>query len=221
MLLPNPWVHLDASAPFVLPEDRALVERFNARASEAHGLRLDVLPEPFVGRPDAPVVLLALNPGYSDEDPALHAVPSFAARLRANLAHEPQPYPFYFLNPSNEGSGRRWWRRKLKALLDEFPEVRVAEALLCVEYFPYHSRIYKSSAPLLPSQEYGFELVRSAVARGAVVVAMRARRVWCAAIPQLELPGRLLSLRNPQNVAVSLRNCPDGFERIRSAVAAV
>ena len=166
--------------------------------------------------------MLALNPGYSDEDPQLHASPGFAARLRANLAHEAQPYPFYLLNPANDGSGRQWWRRKLKELLGEFPEDKVAEALLCVEYFPYHSRSFKPLAQHLPSQEYGFDLVRRAVARGAVVVAMRARQKWCAAVPELDEPGRLLTLRSPQNVAVSQGNLGlDGFERIRRAIEAV
>lgn len=205
----------------MLAEDRAPVERFNSRIAEPFRVHLDALPEPFVGRPDAPVVLLALNPGYSDDDAALHALPAFAARLRANLAHEPQAYPFYLLDPANGGPGRDWWRQHLKPLLQEFSEERVANALLCVEYFPYHSRRFHASAPRLASQDYGFALVRHAVTRGAVVVSMRAYRLWSAAVPELAAPGRLVRLRSSQNVTLSSQNCPDGYERIRAAVAAV
>ena len=42
-----------------------------------------MLPEPFVGHLDAPVVLLALNPGVSDGDFALHKEDAFQRRVRA------------------------------------------------------------------------------------------------------------------------------------------
>jgi hypothetical protein len=218
-VITNPWLSLPAAAPYVLPEDRALVERYNRGAPESYRIQLGVLPEPFLGRPDAPVVLLALNPGYSDGDPAVHASPRFAAHARANLAHAARHYPFYLLDPANDGPGRQWWRRRLKTLLEEFPEERVASALLCVEYFPYHSRRFRAAGLALPSQRYGFGLVRRALARGAVVVCMRARTLWTAAVPELGAPGRLLVLRTPQNVAVSPRNCPDGYGQIRRALA--
>ncbi len=62
-LPPNPWLHLPMTAPFVLAEDAPLVERFNLTASPDHRLDLTLLPEPFLGLPSAPVVLLGLNPG--------------------------------------------------------------------------------------------------------------------------------------------------------------
>ena len=59
----NPWVDLPEESPFVLHGDAAAIARFNARANERHRIRLDVLPEPFIGRPDAPLVLLNRTAG--------------------------------------------------------------------------------------------------------------------------------------------------------------
>lgn len=59
----NPWISLPASALFVLSRDAEAIEAFNAGASESHAIHLEVIPEPFIGLPDAPVVLLNLNPG--------------------------------------------------------------------------------------------------------------------------------------------------------------
>ena len=64
----NPWPALSYEPPFVLHEDLHPVLQFNARATGRTRLELDLLPEPFVGRVEAPVVLLTLNPGVSDDD---------------------------------------------------------------------------------------------------------------------------------------------------------
>ena len=61
-MMSNPWGRLPCTAPFVLPEDKEEVLAFNKKVGEGHPayLRLEVMPEPFVGKPDAPVVLLAV-----------------------------------------------------------------------------------------------------------------------------------------------------------------
>ncbi len=70
----NPWVHIakeieanDYKNPeySVHPEDKQIVEEFNAVAKDDHRLILNLPPEPFQGNPlDAKVVILTLNPGY-------------------------------------------------------------------------------------------------------------------------------------------------------------
>ena len=46
--------------PFVLPQDEEHIQRFNETATPSHRVRLELLPEPFLGNPRAPVVLLGL-----------------------------------------------------------------------------------------------------------------------------------------------------------------
>lgn len=214
----NPWIDLPESAPFVLPGDAAVIERFNARAAEPLQVRLDVLPEPFIGRHDAPVVLLALNPGFSDGDPALHASAAFAASIRKNVRHESQAYPFYLLDPRNIGPGYHWWRQRLRILLEEFGTPLVSRSLLCVEYFPYHSRRFAHGRLDLSSQSYTRELVSEAIQRDAVVIVMRAWNLWRKAIPALENAPRCFRLRSVQNVSVSPKNCPEGFAAVREVL---
>ena len=82
----NPWLALPSRAPYVLPEDRSAVERFNRTAAAPVRLETSLLPEPYVGRVDAPVVLLTLNPGVSPGDFALHTDSAFQQRVPPNVA---------------------------------------------------------------------------------------------------------------------------------------
>src|SRR2546427_6801526 len=114
----NPWLDLPHQAPFVLTEDAKAVADFNRSATDATRSHVELLPEPFLGDPKAPVVLLSLNPGFSHEDADCHTDPTFARLSRANLEHRACDHPFYLLNPTVSGPGRRWWDRRLSRLLD-------------------------------------------------------------------------------------------------------
>lgn len=213
----NPWLDVPDAAPFVLPGDAGVIERFNRSAPDRTRIDLNLLPEPFQGHPEAPVVLLSLNPGLSKEDAAIHAGSPFAKRLRANHAHEESDFPFYLLHPEVEGPGRRWWDRRLRRVLEIAPRNVVARRLLCIEYFPYHS-VRFGARLMVPSQEYGFHLAREAIRRRAVIIVMRSRRLWQAAVPELDTYERAFSLRSVQNISVTPNNCPLGFPEIVRAM---
>lgn len=214
----NPWISLPTSAPFVLPGDADPIQAFNARARENYRIHVEVIPEPFLGLPDAPVVLLNLNPGFNDEDLAWHEEPEFKAQSLANLTHRASPYPFYLLNPDLEAPGVRWWTRRLGKLIEAVGVEQVARSVLCVELFPYHSRRFEHAKLRLASQEYGFDLVRNALGRGAVVVVMRGWKFWKEAVPELEQYRRRFALRSVQNVSITPGNCPEGFDQIVAAM---
>jgi hypothetical protein len=164
------------------------------------------------------VVLLNLNPGFSDEDSVAHLRPDFAEAARLNLVHVEQPYPFYLLDPRfRDASGARWWRTCLGQLLSRYGEERIANAVACIEYFGYHSE-HNGFPSVLPSQQYSFELVSMAINRQAVVVVLRAWSVWIEAVPGLATYSRAFRLRNSQRVWVTEGNCPDGFGAITAAI---
>jgi hypothetical protein len=213
----NPWIELPTVHPYVLSIDEPAIVQYNCNTSEQHRLRLDVLPEPFIGSLTAPVVILGLNPGFDDRDPAIHASPQFQELLRANYHHSLSDFPFFFLDPRFKSPGREWWEQKLKPLLDMFTPEETAHSLFCVEYFPYHSQRFRHMPKQLPSQWYGFHLVSKAINRNAVIVIMRARELWLAAVPALKTYSSVYTLNSPQNVVISPRNCP-GFEVIVSAI---
>ena len=218
----NPWIRLPQSPPFVLQEDRSAIDRFNARATELHQIHLELIPEPFLGRPDAPIVLLNLNPGFDSEETRFHHSDSyFIEQSRKNLLHSPIRYPFYLLNPElSQSLGHQWWRRKLKAPIAIAGVDKVASRVLCIEYFPYHTKRYKKAAAALHSQGYSFSLARQAIQRNALIVIMRSRALWMDAVPELARYARVFELRNPQNVSVSPRNCPEGYPRLEEALLA-
>jgi hypothetical protein len=215
----NPWLALPSNPPYMLECDKAAICAYNAQAHEMHRLQLDSMPEPFIGNTKAPVVLLSLNPGFNEQGPKIHADPRFQDLLRNNYCQRKSDYPFYFLDPRIESPGRDWWEQKLKSLLAIFSREKLAESILCVEYFPYPSEKFCTRTPEVPSQEFGFSLVRSAIARGAVVVVMRARKPWIKRVPELERYSRALLLNSYLNVVVSPRNC-SGFDVVVSAIRA-
>ena len=156
-------------------------------------------------------MLLNLNPGFSENDYLFYARPEACAASRQNLLHGATDYPFYFLNPRLRDpahpSGPEWWSQKLRRLTDACGVETVAAKLACVELFPYHSRRYRAVGAILPSQRYGFELVRQAMARGAYLVMMRAKAPWLKAVPELAAYP-YVELNSKQNVTISPNNLP-------------
>ncbi|MFL5624662.1 MAG: hypothetical protein ACJ788_03600 [Ktedonobacteraceae bacterium] len=81
-----------------------------------------LITEPYLGNPQAKIILLNLNPGFSESDILFHRDNAYFAKTsRANLHHEGQEYPFYLLDPKNLAApGSGWWRRKLRWLIDRY-----------------------------------------------------------------------------------------------------
>lgn len=205
----NPWTELPLHGPdFVLAQDDARVRDLNRRAPPAPNIDTTLWPEPFLGRKDAPVVLLSLNPGWSPLDGLWYAKEQFKALARANLLQQDADYPFYLLNPRlKDAPGSIWWNARLRHLIGAVGRERVARGLLCVERFPYHSPKFGAGFDV-PSQVCSDHLVRTALQRGALVVGMRARHRWETAVPQLAQPG-VVWLNSPQATYLTPGNFPD------------
>jgi hypothetical protein len=151
----NPWVRLPPRPPYVLPEDEQAVREFNARAVENHRLQIDkLLPEPFVGDPVAPVLLLRNNPGVGKRS-VLKQQPEFMTRMRAGQSLHSSAYPFIYIDPEYRETGRWWWQ-KLKCLLLKFEAEVVARSVCNVVYFPYPSARFRHGRCEVPSQQFGF-----------------------------------------------------------------
>ena len=94
---------------------------------------------------------------------------------------------------------------------------RLADRILCVEFFPYHSRKFAHNRLSVPSQKYSIDLARSAIARNAFIVLMRGRRCWMDELPELGEHKFLFELRSCQNVAISPNNC-SRFAEVRECL---
>jgi len=220
----NPWLEVPDTPPFVVPVDERYVEAFNAsdcRRPE-HEIDTTLLPEPWLGRHDAPVVMLTANPGFDPSDVAFHARPDFAQANRANLT-TPGGEPNYLLDQRfSDAPGAGWWRRRAFAQLlrDGVSEEALRNRVLVVEFHGYHSRSWTPLPVTLPSQWYGFSLVEQAVRRGALVIVARPARLWLVAVPELgQHPERVFTLRSTQNPAISPKNLGSqaGYEAVVAA----
>ena len=236
----NPWINLPDKADFVLFKDKKIIDNFNNKANSEYAIRLNIIPEPFLGSPNAPIVLLNLNPGFNEQDIKIHRRKVFFELSWKNLRHEPTEYQFYLLDPKTSDSpGYQWWSKKLKRLINDvgarfiansfcFPTVCrkmrrkwkdiisqigtfiVANKILCVEYFPYHSYKFKNM-DRLPSRDYSEYLVKKAIKRKALIVIMRHRVEWEKAVPKLKSYKKLIVLKNPRCAHISSRNCRKNY----------
>ena len=213
----NPWLELPTEEPpYCLPEDLPIIMKFNQQVEEIHQIRIDGLPEAYIGSiKDPRLVLLNLNPGWSPEDYQHFEHPEFRKAVIQNLHHALDEYPFYHLNPKfNFTGGAKWWGQKLRQLITEVGRETVANHVLVLEYFPYPSFRYKKIPVLLRGQHYTFYLLRKFLKRKNVaIIGMRKVKEWLTVVP--ELKDKLIKVKNPQNPAISPRNLPDDtFTRI-------
>lgn len=213
----NPWENLNEAPPFVLESDKQIIEAHNnnPKTNEDHKIHTELYPEPFLGNPNADVVLLNLNPGFSHDDCRFHKSNEyFIQQARKNLRHK-SDYGFYLLDEAiNDAPGYKWWNSRLKTLITECGREKVAQNLLCVELFPYHSQRFKR-IDHLPSQEYSFYLVSEAIKRKAIIILMRSKKLWIEAIPQLKNYHSYFPSKNPRCAYITERNLPEGiFDKI-------
>ncbi len=210
----NPWIELPTEAPFVLPCDDPFVSHYN-KSTKATNLRIHVhlLPEPFHGSINAPVVVLLLNPGVGTQEARLHKQPTFAQALRKSITQTESVEHFHLVDES-KGPGHVWWKKTCNALreVESLPR-----KLLSIEFSPYHSKSFGHGLLRLPSQEYSFHLVKQAMQREALIVCMRGQSHWFGAIPELATYKHLLSLKNPRSASLSPGNLI-GFDRLLATI---
>lgn len=205
-------------APWLPLLQSSVAEADNEEASAA--LALDLQPEPFFGPHEAPVVVLLLNPGLGKDDARQHRREDFTRALRAHVQSERGAPHFHLLDPSH-GPGHRWWLRQVGPVLkaSDCSVEQLAARLLCIEFFPYHSRSFGHAHLRLPSQRFGFALLQRALRRGALVLCMRGYRYWCGAVPELASYAGLLRPKNPRSASLSAGNLgAEGFARVLSAL---
>lgn len=219
----NPWLDLPDIPPFVAPADKRYVEAWNASdgCRPEHKIDTMLLPEPWLGLHDAPVLMLTANPGIAPSDIGFHSRAHFAQANRASMT-KPGGTPNYLLDQRfSDAPGAQWWRRRAFARLlrDGVSEETLTSRVLVVEFHGYHSRSWMPLGVTLPSQRYSFSLVEQAANRGALVIVARPARLWPIAVPELrQAPDRIFTLRSTQNPSISPRNL--GGEAAYEAVVA-
>ncbi len=214
----NPWTNLNSESPYTHSQDEQLITLFNANASELTKLRIDSIPDHFIGDVfNAKVIALLLNPGHADSDLVWQANFAFRECMFKNLLHKEMTYPFYPLDPRFKDSGAgRWWFSKLSPILKNVALEKVSKKFAAVEWFPYHSVSFKASKVIFPSQTYGFTLVQKAIDSGKIIVVMRSLKLWRTSVVFKENP---IVIRNPRNPVLSSKNLgEEAFNKIISCL---
>ena len=218
MSLDNPWTHLPTRAPFVLREDREAIESFNRRTRLETQIETALLPVPFVGRIDAPVILLLLNPGVRDESYISHRIARHRRSVRACHRQDSVEYPNYFLDPKTEGPGVKWWTRALGKLIRLCGRQKVAQNVAALQYMPYRAREFRHARLRLPSQQFTFQALRAAIRRTAVCLVCRGRKPWTAAVPELARYRWAFDTTNPRQVVITRGCYAEGFSAAVRAI---
>jgi hypothetical protein len=205
----NPWQNMPTKPPYVLKVDCDGVKSFNNGVDDNCKLHTERLPEPFIGKREAPVVLLNINPKYIQEDKTNQTTGDFAKLCRANWNHETAQtakFPFYYLDPRLKGHrGSRWWNKKLRDLIKKVGETTLAQQIFAIEFCAYPSeKCYQW--PELAGDKYRNHLVELAIKQDATIIIMQGATRWHEAIPKLKSHKKTFELRNPQNSSIKAAN---------------
>ena len=142
------------------------IARYNAKAQEHFKLRAELGPCPFEGDIEtSPVVLLLANPGF-DERSSLD-----------DHKFKVDGWPLASLHHSAPEGMRDWWRPRLRALCERYGDQYISSKVAALQINPWASTNFDSGLRL-PSQSKMLEIAEGAARRGAVLLVMRAARLW-------------------------------------------
>ena len=224
-IIENPWHHLPKVAPFVLPQDKEIVGKYNDRCTQQnYKLRTDVMPVPFIGDVlKSKIVILMSNPKFVEEWPNMED-DIVREKYRKVFTHT-SDFPFFCLDPTlkvgeNWGLGGKYWDQRLKKLANTYYDKSLEHAsndISIIQLNPYSSKEFKNVEP--QSQSYNFHLVREAIKRKAIIIIARGERIWLEKVGQLkEYP--YLKLKNyrsayiTENNLIDKDNQPVSFEKL-------
>ena len=184
----NPWVDIIKSSNKIFSEDLEYINKFNEKFKNTDfEVKIDLYPEPYIGSPQASIILLNLNPGFSVPDYNFYRNEYAFNAWMKNISHQPQQYLFYLIDPQLKKleCGYSWWTKKLKEPIDKWGIEKVATNFCCIEYFPNDLLKYKQMKIILESQKYNFYLVGKTIQKNAIIILMRSKKLWFEAVPSL------------------------------------
>lgn len=224
----NPWLKLSLKPPYILEEDKDIINEFNKKANQNNYIFTNSLAKPFCGNPlKATIILLQLNPGTDNpkgfnndndggDDFIGLNIPGYKSDIYKNIKHKKIAYPFVDLNPKYRLSGGfRYWADKISPFIESKEDYKkISNKICCLEFFPYHSKNYKYLGEILECQKYNFELLEKAMDRDAIIIVMRGLKQWLPKLKQY----KYITLRSKRNVILSKKNLGKNFDLIQKAL---
>jgi hypothetical protein len=159
-----------------------------------------------VGKPDARIYLLLLNPGAREND--FMRGDEWVQERRRALRFESSRC-FWPLDPGMVGSeAHKYAAARLRRLIEVVGRERVAQGMMWLQYVGYQSLEYHPFPVRLPSQEFAFSLLREAISAGKIVVIGRSRKLWIEAVHELA-DYDYIELESPRSPYLTPRNMVD------------
>ena len=81
----NPWINYDFETSTIHELDKDFVDKINLKAEDRFKLNNELLPDPYIGNIESKILLLALNPGLSEDDFRTHADLNYQELHRINI----------------------------------------------------------------------------------------------------------------------------------------
>ena len=211
----NPWADLPPKAPFIARVDADYIRRYPKPYSN---LELDLLPSPYLGKPDARVYFLLRSPSAGHDD---RKYSEFLSERRRALRFE-SAWCFWPLAPEmkrNRTYAFEYVTRLMREVLAAVGQERVAQRMMWLQYLGYQSREWVPFPVPLPSQEFAFSLLREAMNSGKVVIIGVGETLWTSAVPELADYG-YIPLDSPRNPTLTRRNMGQAeFTRVVEALS--
>jgi hypothetical protein len=221
--LSNPWLDFQISESMIHELDRDFVKNHNSKVEGKYRFLTHLAPEPWIGNPEAEVLVLLANPGATAGD--LSGKPQKNADLInelsiSNLKGELTEYPHFFFDPQLIGTdGYFWYAKRFKHLIDATSQGNVANKVLSCELVPYHSFSWKKPKDMPITQKYTFNLVKQAMDRDAVILIGRGKKDWFENVPGLEKYSKYFQPASAQCAYISPNNYGKNFNKILEAVS--
>jgi len=196
-VIENPWRTFSPteSEPKVHSTDLPFFQGFNKGMGARKGsdkknyLLVEHLePHPYLGNPEANVLVLMANPGVNDKEknPKFRMNKNKLEQNRKNLRHEDlESFRSRIDSPNEPEMESTWFKPRVRELVAATSVDRVTRGLFLVNFHAYHSRSWHPIPFTFPTQHYSFNLVSKAVRRDALIIMSRNMLGWFTAVPEL------------------------------------
>lgn len=208
----NPWFNFNP------PEggsrfhdlDKAHAIAFNKGMSrQEYKLAEHLEPFPYLGNPDAKVVVLLANPFATEEE----SLPSFRIdseqekQLRRNLVHlDLDSSQSKFHSPAVSLIESIWHKPRIKELVSATSLDQVAQGIFFVNYHAYNSKSWQPIPFTFETQRYSFNLVNKAIERNSLIIMSRNKLGWFTAVPDLFDYNNKVMMKSSRGVYLSEGN---------------
>ena len=209
----NPWqeYYLRNNKNKFHPRDEKHALAFNSaiKGRKNYELADHLEPFPYLGNPNAPVIVLLANPGKSsaEEKKSFKYSPRKLELHKQNLLHNgSEDFVLRLDSPEDRNLESPYFKSRTARLVEVSSIESVANNLFFINFHGYHSRSWYPIPFTFYTQNYSFSLVKKAIMRGSHIVMSRNTTGWLTAVPELvNYPNKCL-FKSTRSVHMSENN---------------